>query len=72
METVEPLPAVMVRRVWGHRSWTRSPLSYRLFLVSEEISVRKVSGGVGLTDGDGDQDSGKGGMLAPKIAAAKA
>jgi len=36
------------------RSWTRSGLSWRLFLVSEKISARKARGGDGRAEGEGD------------------
>jgi len=37
MERMEPSLAVIGWRAWGERSWTRSGLSWRLFLVSKKI-----------------------------------
>jgi len=72
MERVEPSLVVIVWRAWGERSWTRSGLSCRLFLVSEKISARKVRGEDGQTERDGDGGSCRQRVLAREMAAAKA
>jgi len=72
IEGMEPSPAVMVWRAWCERSWTRSGLSWTLFLVSEKISARKARGGEEREQGDDEGVSWRRGLLAWEMAAAKA
>jgi len=45
MDRMDPSPAVMDWSKGGERSWTKSGLSWRLSLVSANISARKARGG---------------------------
>jgi len=57
IERMDPSNAALVWSASGERSWTRSGFSWRLSLVSEKISVRKVRGGDGCAEGEGERGS---------------
>jgi len=72
MKSIEPSLAVMVCRALGERSLAGVEDSWRLFLVSEKVSTRNTRGEKGRLEGEGKGSSGRGGVLARDMAAAKA